>query len=100
VCSNPTWANDDKNVPEHRAITVDNAGYEEAFEDVKRRDVEPASELVKTLQKKLEDASKERDNLSNVVKVIKEKSQPELLKDLHEMFYDKPGLLDAKQLQR
>jgi hypothetical protein len=51
VCSNPTWANDDKNVPEHRAITVDNAGYEEAFEDVKRRDVEPASELVQTCKK-------------------------------------------------
>ncbi len=53
MCSNPTWANDDKNVPEHRAITVDNAGYEEAFEDVKRRDVEPASELVKTCKKNL-----------------------------------------------
>jgi hypothetical protein len=95
-----SFANDDKKVPEQKAITVDNAGYEEAFEDVKRPNVEPASEIVKKLQKKLEDVSKERDNLSNVVKVIKEKSQPELLKDLHEMFYDKPGLLDAKQLQK
>jgi hypothetical protein len=68
--------------------------------DVKRCDVEGASEMVKKLQKKLEDVSKERDNLSNVVKVIKEKSQPELLHELKEMFYDKPGLLDAKQLQK
>jgi predicted transcriptional regulator len=81
-------------------MTVDNAGYEEAFDDVKRRDVEPASEVVKTLQKKLEDVSKERDNLSNEVKVIKEKTQPELLHELKEIFYDKPGLLDAKQLQK
>jgi hypothetical protein len=92
--------NDDKKVPEQRAMTVDNAGYEEAFDDVKRRDVEPASEIVKKLQKKLEDVSKERDNLSNVVKVVNEKSQPELLRELGERFYDKPGLLDAKQLQK
>ena len=44
--------------------------------------------------------SKERDNLSNVVKVVNEKSQPELLRELGERFYDKPGLLDAKQLQK
>ena len=43
---------------------------------------------------------KKRDILSNEVKMIKEKSQPELLKALQEMFYDKPGLLDAKQLQK
>jgi hypothetical protein len=44
-------ADDDKNVPEQRAMTVDNKGNEEAFEDVKRRDVEPASELVKTYKR-------------------------------------------------
>jgi hypothetical protein len=42
---------DDKNVPEQKTLTVDTEGYEEAFEDVKRRDVEPASEIVKNLQK-------------------------------------------------
>jgi hypothetical protein len=36
----------------------------------------------------------------NEVKMIKEKSQPEFLEELQEMFYDKPGLLDAKQLQK
>ena len=51
---------------------------------------------MKNLQKELEDVVKERDSLSNEVKVIKEKTQPELLKDLH----DKPGLMDAKQLQK
>jgi hypothetical protein len=94
------FENDDKNVPEQKALTVDNAGYEEAFEDVKRRDVEPASEVVKNLQKKLEDVVKGRDSLSNEVKVIKEKSQPELLNELQEKVYDEPGLLDAKQLQK
>jgi hypothetical protein len=54
-------ANDDKNVPEQKAMTVNNTGYEEAFEDVKRPKVESASEVVKNLQKKLEDVSKERD---------------------------------------
>jgi hypothetical protein len=92
--------NDDKNVPEQKAMTVDNAGYEEGFEDVNRPNVESASEVVKNLQKKLEDVVKERDNLSNEVKVIKEKTQPELLKELEDKFYDKPGLLDARQLQK
>ena len=81
-------------------MTVDTEGYEEAFEDVNRPKVKSASEVMKNLQKELEDVVKERDSLSNEVKVIKEKTQPELLKDLHEMFYDKPGLMDAKQLQK
>jgi hypothetical protein len=93
-------ANDDKNVPEQKAMTVNNEGYEETFEDVNRPNVESASEVVKSLQKKLEDVVKERDTLSNEVKVIKEKSQPELLKELQEKFYDEPGLMDAKQLQK
>jgi hypothetical protein len=88
-------ANDDKNVPEQKAMIVDTEGYEEAFEDVNRPNVESASELVKNLQKKLEDVVKERDSLSNENKIIKEKTQPELLKELQEKFYDKPGLLDA-----
>jgi predicted transcriptional regulator len=92
-------ANDDK-VPEQKAMTVNSKGYEEAFEDVNRPKVESASEVMKNLQKELEDVSKERDILSNEVKMIKEKSQPELLKALQEMFYDKSGLLDAKQLQK
>lgn len=50
--------------------------------------------------KKLEDVVKERDSLSNENKIIKEKSQPELLHDLHEMYNDKPGLMDAKQLEK
>jgi hypothetical protein len=37
--------NDDKNVPEQRAMTVDTEGYEEAFDDAKRKDVEPASKM-------------------------------------------------------
>jgi hypothetical protein len=63
-------------------MTVNSKGYEEAFEDVNRPKVESASEVMKNLQKELEDVSKERDILSNEVKMIKEKSQPELLKAL------------------
>jgi hypothetical protein len=93
-------ANDNKNDPEQKTVTVDTEGHEKPFDEIKRKDVEQASEIVKKLQKKLADVTTERDNLSNENKVIKEKSQPELLHDLHEMFYDKPGLMDAKQLQK
>jgi hypothetical protein len=93
-------ANEEKSVPEQKAMTVNIAGYEEAFEDVNRPNVVSAAETVKTLQKKIADITSERDNLSSEVKVLKEKSQPELLHDLHEMFYDKPGLMDAKQLEK
>jgi hypothetical protein len=93
-------ANDYKKAPEQRSMTVNTEGYEEAFEDANRPKVESAAEVVKNLQKKLEDVSKERETLSNENKVIKEKTQPELLKELQEKFYDKPGLLDAKQLQK
>jgi hypothetical protein len=93
-------ANDDKKIPEQKAMTVNTEGYEEAFEDVNRQNVEPASEVVKALQKKLADVTTERDNLSNENKIIKEKTQPELFREMQEKFYDKPGLLDAKQLQK
>jgi hypothetical protein len=43
-------ANDDKNVPEQRTVTIDNTGYEEAFEDVNRSNVESVSEMIKSLQ--------------------------------------------------
>jgi hypothetical protein len=92
--------NDVKNVPEQKAMTVDNAGYEEAFEDVKRKDVEPASEIVKNLQKKLTDVVQERDSLSTENQVLKEKSQPEMLKEIQERFYDEPGLIKGDKLQK
>ena len=56
--------------------------------------------MVKALQKEVADIKSERDNLNSEVKILKEKSQPELLHELKEMFYDQPGLLDAKQLQK
>jgi hypothetical protein len=63
-------------------MTVDTEGYEEAFEDVKRKDVEPALEIVKNLQKRLTDVVQERDSLSSENKVLKEKTQPEMLKEI------------------
>jgi hypothetical protein len=92
--------NDDKKIPGQRAMTVDTRGNEEAFEDVKRRDVEPASELVKNLQKELTDVLQERDTLSNENKVLKEKTQPEMLKEIQERFYDEPGLIKGEKLQK
>jgi hypothetical protein len=93
-------ADDDKNVPEQKAMTVDTEGYEEAFEDVKRKDVEPASEIVKNLQKKLTDVVQERDSLSTENQVLKEKTQPEMLKEIQERFYDEPGLIKGEKLQK
>jgi hypothetical protein len=92
--------NDDKNVPEQKAMTVDTEGYEDAFDDVKRPDVEPASEIVKNLQKKLTDVVQERDTLSSEVQVLKEKTQPEMLKEIQERFYDKPGLIKGEELRK
>jgi hypothetical protein len=41
-------ANDEKNVSEQKAMTVDTEGYEETF-DAKRKYVEPASEIAKKI---------------------------------------------------
>jgi len=111
--------NDDKNVPE-KTVTVNNTGYE-AFEDIDRKDVAPASGMVKILQKKIEDVTRERDilnnenkvlkekiedvtrerdRLSSEVNILKEKTQPEMLKEIQERFYDEPGLIKGDQLQK
>ena len=75
----------DKNVPEQKAMTVETGGYEEAYEDTDRGpNVRPASEVVEILKKKLADVTSERDSLSNEHKIIKEKTQPELLLELQE----------------
>jgi hypothetical protein len=99
-------ADDTKNVPE-QSMQVTNEGYEEAFEDIKRPDDRPASEIVKNLQKKLTDVVQERDSLSNEVQVLsnevqvlKEKTLPEMFKEIHETFYDEPGLLKGERLQK
>jgi FtsZ-binding cell division protein ZapB len=105
--------NDDKNVPEQTVMTVDTEGYEEPFE--------PASEIVKTLQKKIEDVTQERDSLSNENKVIKdenkvikdenkvikdenkiikEKTLPQMFHEIQERFYDEPGLIKGDKLQK
>jgi hypothetical protein len=85
-------ANEGKNVIEQTAMTVDSQGYEQPF-DTKRKDVEPASEIVKALQKRIADVIQERDNLSNTVEVLKEKTQPEMLHEIQDRFYDEPGVI-------
>jgi hypothetical protein len=91
--------NDGKNVPEQTAMTVDNQGYEQPF-DTKRKDVEPASEIVKILQKKVADITSERDDLSKTVEVLKEKTMPEMFQEIQEKFYDEPGLIKGDRLRK
>jgi hypothetical protein len=62
---------------------------------------------VKKLEQRLNEAEEERmilrtenNELKTTVKVLKEKSTPELLKELQEKFCDEPGLLDANKLQK
>jgi hypothetical protein len=43
---------------------------------------------------------REWDTLTNENRILKEKSQSELLRELHERFYDQPGIVDAKRLQK
>jgi regulator of replication initiation timing len=53
-------------------------------------------ELKKQLAEKTEEASElRRDN-----EALKEKTQPELLRELQEKFHDQPGLIDAKTLHK
>jgi hypothetical protein len=42
----------------------------------------------------------EREELNTTVKVLKEKTTPELLRELEERFADAPGLINAKKLQK
>jgi hypothetical protein len=95
-----TSANDDINLPEHETITVDNHGYERPFDEMKRKDVEPASEIVKTLQKRVQDVTHERDDLSKKVEVLTEKTLPQMFHEIQERFYDEPGLVRGEKLRK
>jgi predicted nucleic acid-binding Zn-ribbon protein len=71
------------------------------------QDVTTESERAKKLEQRLSEAEEERtllrqeiEELNTTVKVLKEKSTPELLKELQEKFADTPGLIDAKKLQK
>jgi myosin heavy subunit len=58
------------------------------------------SELQRSLQQKLSDLTEEKDSLSSEAKILKEKSQPELLHELLEKFYDEPGMVEANKLKK
>ena len=71
------------------------------------QDVITGSERIKKLEQRLNEAEEERlflrqerNELNTTVKVLKEKSTPELLKDLQEKPHDQHGLTDAKKLQK
>src|SRR5215204_4620365 len=80
----------------------------EAFHKMNRgQDIMTESERAKRLKQRLNEAEEERsllrqerEELKNQVNVLKEKSTPELLKELQEKFHDQPGLIDAKRLQK
>jgi hypothetical protein len=52
------------------------------------------------LERQLVEKTEQISELKRENKIINEKTQPELLRELMERFYDKPGMLDAKQLQK
>jgi hypothetical protein len=93
------FANDNKNVPEQTTMTVEAEGREEPF-DRKRPNVESASELVNKLQREIEAVRKERDSLSVENEVLKEKTQPEMLREISEKFSDDHGLIKGDKLQK
>jgi hypothetical protein len=80
----------------------------ESFDNMNRGpDVITESEKVKKLENRLNESETERtvlrqeiDVLKNDIKVLQEKTAPELLRELQEKFYNEPGLLDAKKLQK
>jgi hypothetical protein len=81
----------------------------EDFDSMNRGpDVITETEKVKRLENRLNESEAERgllrqeiETLKNDVKVLSEKSTPELLKELQEKFsVDQPGILDAKRLQK
>jgi hypothetical protein len=100
----PSFQNDDKNVPEQKVLSIDaSTGQEEAeeapFEDIKRHDVILESERAKKLEKRLDELAIESEILRRENKFLKEKT-PELLREMQEKFHDQPGLIDAKKLQK
>ena len=82
--------------------------FSEDFSKMNRgQDVITESERIKKLEQRLTESDAERDilrreidGLKNEVKVLKEKTTPELLRELQEKFADAPGLIDAKKLQK
>jgi hypothetical protein len=52
------------------------------------------------LERQLIEKTEQISELKRENKIINEKTQPELLRELQERLYDKPGMLDAKQLQK
>ena len=80
----------------------------EDFDKMNRgQDVITEKERIKKLEQRLTESDAERDilrreidGLKNKVKVLKEKTTPELLRELQEKFADAPGLIDAKKLQK
>ena len=65
------------------------------------QDVITEAERAKRLEQRLAEAEEERTLLRQEREdALKEKSTPELLKELQEKFADTPGLIDAKKLQK
>ena len=71
------------------------------------QDAMTESERAKKLEQRLGQAEEERTMLRQeleeknaTINVLREKSTPELLKELQEKFPDTPGLIDAKKLQK
>ena len=69
---------------------------ENIFTEEKARLISENEELKRQLVEKTEQISEVNREMED----LKKKTQSDLLRELQERFYDKPGMLDAKQLQK
>jgi hypothetical protein len=75
--------------------------YSEDFNKVNRgHDVITQTERIKKLENRLNEQEIELDIVKKQNLALKEKDLPELFKEIQERFYDQPGILDAKKLNK
>ena|SRR5215204_1353760 len=75
---------------------------EDISEDKMNRvqDVITESEKIKKLEERLNQLEEEKEMTKKENHILKEKTQPELLKELQEKFCDEPRLLDANKVHK
>lgn len=75
-------------------------GKETTFKDTGGPNIRSDFEEEKRLHKHLTDATEERDSPNNEYENLKEETKLELFQKFQEKFYNGPGILDAKDLQK
>jgi hypothetical protein len=73
----------------------------EDFDKMNRgQDVVTESERIKRLEERITQVEEEKEMIREENNILKQKTQPELFKELQEKFYDEPGILDANKLHK